>query len=214
MLDGNEEKAMLRHPFFGVLAPPEESADHEHVRASSELMERSGEQVRPTQRRTFFGQALAGLAGVGAMLLLDRRAVAQDSFNPGGAAGGSFDRGFSGQSKGSFRGGLGGDAFGDPGPRYNSGGGGTVTTYAIGEEGSGGGGTVTTYAIGEEGSGGGATTRALGEEGGGRPGGGVTTYALGEEGSYRPPRYNYYRYPYRSYPPRYTTYALGEEGRW
>jgi len=196
---------MLRHPFFGVLAPPEEAAEGQHIRARaegfSEAAEPSGEVQKA--RRTFFGQALAGLASVGAMLLLGRRAAAQDSsFKPGGAAGGSFDKGFSGQSNGSFRGGLGGDAFGDPGPRYSGGGG--VTTYAIGEEGSGG--IITTRAIGEEGSGWGATTRALGEEGG------VTTYALGEEGSYRPPRNYYYRY--RGSPRRYTTYALGEEGRW
>lgn len=59
---------------------------------------------------------------------------------------------------------------------------GSVTTYALGEEGSG---RYTTYALGEEGSGappsqggGGYTTQALGEEGSGR----YTTQALGEEG--------------------------------
>ena len=211
MLDRNEEKAMLRHPFFGVIAPPDE-ASAERFESGDELATEQTGGVRTTKRRTFFAQALAGLTGVGALLLLGKRSVAQDSFSPGGAAGGSFDRGFSGQSGGSFRGGLGGDSFGDRGPRYSQGGGGTVTTYAIGEEGSGG--TVTTYAIGEEGSGGAPSTRALGEEGGSwPPSGGATTYALGEEGSYRPPYRRYY-YPYRGYRQRYTTYALGEEGRW
>jgi hypothetical protein len=82
-------------------------------------------------------------------------------------------------------------------------GGGRVTTYALGEEGGGwrqprqplpppywrGGRRVTTYALGEEG--GRLTTYALGEEGGGW----YTTQALGEEGG------GYV-----------TTYALGEEG--
>jgi hypothetical protein len=206
---------MLRHPFFGVIGPTSEGIDP-HSFDNSDQAADVDASPRATRRRTFFGQALAGLAGAGA-LLLSRRTEAQSggSFNPGGAAGGSFDKGFSGQSGGSFRGGLGGSSFGDPGPRYNGGGGGTVTTYAIGEEGSGGGGgggSVTTFALGEEGSGG-PTTRALGEEGGSRPpSGGVTTYALGEEGSSRPPYYHY-----RPNRPRYTTYALGEEGgrpRW
>jgi hypothetical protein len=207
---------MLRHPFFGVIDPDANADGGRTVDRSADndqpAIQGDRDVAAPSRRRTFFGQALAGAAGLGALVLFGRSASAQSggtgSFNPGGAAGGSFDRGFAGQSQGSFRGGLGGDSFGDPGPRYQSGG--TVTTYAIGEEGSGGGGTVTTYAIGEEGSGGGTvTTYAIGEEG---SGGGVTTYALGEEGSYRPPQY----YRYRNYRPRYTTYALGEEGgrRW
>ena len=165
---------MLRHPFFGVI----ECEDRPHGAASlAEACE--GQEIQqaahPTQRRTFFAQALAGLFGAGALLMAGKGAEAQDSFKPGGAAGGSFDKGFSGQSKGSFRGGLGGDSFGDPGPRYN-GGGGQVTTFALGEEGSRPPGGVTTYALGEEGSYRPPYRRYYYR----RPR--YTTYALGEEG--------------------------------
>ena len=91
---------------------------------------------------------------------------------------------------------------------------GTVTTFALGEEGSGGpstralgeeggprppSGQVTTQALGEEGSSRPVTTQAVGEEGG-RP---VTTYATGEEGG----RWHSHRRGRRA-----TTYAIGEEG--
>jgi hypothetical protein len=66
-----------------------------------------------------------------------------------------------------------------------------ATTRMLGEE--GGGQRVTTRMLGEEGGGQRVTTYALGEEGGGQR---VTTQMLGEEGGGR----------------RVTTYALGEEG--
>lgn len=148
----------MRHPFHGIIGP-----------ATSETRT----QIRPTSqnpigRRSFFGHALAAVAGVGAFFFT-RSAAAQTGWDAGGGIG--FPEG------GALQGGYGGGIGSLPS------GGGTVTTYAIGEEGgyypppSWSSGRVTTYALGEEG---GYyyrrprysrypryTTYALGEEGGG-----------------------------------------------
>jgi hypothetical protein len=149
---------MMRHPFHGIVGPDTNSKTLSS--AQTEVPARS------IGRRSFFGQALAAVVGVGAFFFT-RSATAQTGWDAGGGIG--FPEG------GALQGGYGGG----------------ITT-------PGSGGTVTTF--------------ALGEEGGGYPPprwpppGRVTTYALGEEGGY------YYRRPRYPRYPRYTTYALGEEG--
>src|SRR5688572_8190870 len=144
---------MMRHPFHGVAGP-----------AAAEFLQPQTPQKssRGIGRRSFFGHALAAVAGAGAFLFA-RSATAQTGWDAGGGIG--FPEGPALQ--GGYGGGL--------APRPS---GQTVTTDALGEE---GGyyprprpqpGRVTTYALGEEG---GYyyrrprryTTYALGEEGGG-----------------------------------------------
>ena len=187
---------MMRHPFNGIFDP----TNSEVPAAKSEVSGRLAS--NGLRRRDFFGRAAAALAGFGAFLYTGR---AQAQTPPSGRGTG-FPEG------GALQGGYSGGIRDERPPRD-----GTVTTYAIGEE---GGGyppprdvTVTTYAIGEEGGGyppprdgGRVTTYALGEEGSyyprprPRPPGWATTYTVGEEGG------GYYRRR------RYTTQALGEEG--
>ena len=149
----------MRHPFHGVIGPDTNQSALSPVQA--------GVPSRSIDRRSFFGQALAAVAGVGAFFFT-RAAAAQTGWDAGGGIG--FPEG--GALQGGFGGGI-----------ASPGSGGTVTTFAIGEEGGSyppprwsPPGRVTTYALGEEG---GYyrrprysrypryTTYALGEEGGG-----------------------------------------------
>ncbi len=156
---------MRRHPFHGIVTS-EAASTHAHEHTLSPV-ERHG-------RRAFFGRVLAGLFGMGSLLVFGRSAAAQ---HQGGIG---FDSGFSRKSGGSFRGGLGGTAL-DRNLTQNRP---PVTTFALGEQ---GGGRVTTRALGEEG--GRVTTYAVGEEGSyyyypPRRRRYYTTYALGEEGGW------------------------------
>jgi hypothetical protein len=157
----------MRHPFHGVYQPAE---NPEPMAESSPTGQHAVSRNAPRvlQRRAFFAQSLAAVAGVGA-LVAARVASAQ---TPPGSRGMGFPEG------GALKGGYGGAV------RSGARQGGPVTTFAVGEE---GGGRVTTFALGEEG--GRVTTYALGEEGGR-----VTTYAVGEEGGYVPRRRRRPRY--------------------
>ena len=156
---------MMRHPFHGVVGP---AAHDSTLNEADPIQAITSRAARGMGRRGFFGHALAAIAGAGAFLFA-RSATAQTGSDAGGGIG--FPEG------GALQGGYGG------GIRSPGSGGGTVTTYALGEEGGG-------YYY---------PPRRWRP-----PPGRVTTYSLGEEGGgyyYRRPRY-----------PRYTTYALGEEG--
>lgn len=167
----------MHHPFDGIILPAESSGGVPQTSFES-----------PTPRRTFFGRALAAVAGL-FTLGAAGTVLARDSWRQG-----SRGRWYYSPSRPSWR----------PSP-------GRVTTYAVGEEGGGGGGRVTTYAVGEEGGGGRVTTYAVGEEGGGG-GGRVTTYAVGEEGGGRPPGQVTTFAVGEEGGGRVTTRALGEEG--
>lgn len=140
---------MLRHPFHGIAG----SAEKREVQRQDKACEAS-------DRRHFFGQVLAAMTGVG-VWVLTRVAAAQAPWDVG--------RGTGFPEWGPLQGGYGGAV--RPPPTAS---GGTVTTFALGEEGTAAPPRrwtrrrITTLAFGEEG-GRVYTTYALGEEGGSIP---------------------------------------------
>ena len=167
---------MMRHPFHG------RALEETEQNGQSETPQRNVVGAALRSRRTFFAQALAGLAGALAVFI-GRTTLAQAPAERRATPERARDGGTVTTQA------IGEEGAGTP-PRRP----GEYTTQALGEE----GGTSRPPPR--------YTTFALGEEGGGYPRpsppprGRYTTFALGEEGSGTRP------------PPRYTTYALGEEG--